>query len=62
MQATGTMRVIDQTDSGRTLAAAASAIVVVILVVAFVIATMGLGVEGRSDERPMPAPRALEAR
>ncbi|HEX6868415.1 MAG TPA: hypothetical protein VF119_06400 [Candidatus Limnocylindrales bacterium] len=62
MQATGTMRVIDQADSGRTLTAAASAIVVVILVVAFVIATMGLGAEGGDDNRPMPAPRALDAR
>jgi len=62
MQATGTIRVIDPADGGRVLAAAASAIVVVILVVAFVTAMMGLGYEGSAENRPMPAPRALEAR
>ena len=62
MQATQTMRVIDRADSGRILAAAASALVVVILVVAFVMASMGLGYEASAENRPMPAPRALEAR
>ena len=62
MQATQMMRVIDQADGGRILAATASAIVVVIFVVALVIATMGVGYEGGTENRPMPAPVALEAR
>ena len=50
---------IHQLEPARLITFVASTVIAAILIVAFVLASVGLGSEGRARPGPMPAPQAM---